>query len=631
MKHKLIFIILYYLISAKLIASNNLADTALVLSLNKEAFDLVYNQTDLAKQKAFQALRLAQSLHYKFGEAQAYSRIGIAYDVEGKYDSALSYYTKSLKVHQLSKNKKGQGAALCNIGLLYLNINNYQEALSNLHAAIKPLEEIKEYLFIGNCYNNIGLLYYELDNYERSLFNFKLALKYYDKLGDVYQKANVMSNMANLCSEFKLHDSARNLQIEAIKLYKQENDFYNLGKNYNNLAIQYLGTNQKTEAEKAFLESIAYGIKANNISGLADTYIHLATFYANNGNIEKSNYYTKLAFPLSLEIESPKLKSDIYFNYARICHKEGNYKLASDLLIRSSILKDSIFKSEISEKIALQEARFGLERKESENKQLKQRNQIQNLELENKRNEIKLRKASIYFVIGFAILLIIAILIYLKRRYTIQNLRAENAHQEEQHKQRVYISHELHDNAGAQLSFIVSNLAILEENEPENKRIKSISEMSKQAIVTLRDTVWALNNETINLTIFSDKVKQYISKMTEFEHSVSVDIHENIKFDPNIKPLQALNLFRIFQEAFGNAIKHAQASKIEVTISSLENNICQVKIIDNGKGFSLEDAEKKGHYGMQSMQNRAHELNATLNVQSNNNNGTSIEILMPIN
>ena len=628
LKHKLIFIIAYYLIITYTNASGHLGDTSKVLALNKESFDLVYNQTELAKKKAFQALQLAKSIPYPFGEAQAYSRIGIVFDVLGKYDSALYYYQRSLKVHVLAKNKKGQGAALCNIGLLYLNLNQYQEALSNLHAAIKPLEEVKAYLFLGNCYNNIGLLYNELDNFERALSNYKLALFYYEQLGEVYQKANVISNMAIVYSDFHQADKAIKMELEAIELFRQENDFYNLGKNYNNLAIQYKSLNRKSEAEKAFLESIGYAIKAENISGLADTYMHLATFYSNLGQPAKSAQYTKWAYPLSRQIESPKTKADIFYNYSRICYAEGKYRLASDLLLESSNLKDSIFKSETTEKIALQEARFGLERKENENKQLKQKNRIQNLELTNKLNEIKIRKASIYLLIGFSGLLILLTVVYLKRRYTLQKLRDKTAHQDEQHKQRIHISHELHDNAGAQLTYIVSNLAILEENEPNNVRIKSISDMSKQAILTLRDTVWALNNDTINISVFSDKVKQYCSKITEFESNFSVHIHEKIEEEYTLKPLQALNLFRIFQEAFGNACKHAEASHIDVTIEADKAHQFAIKISDNGKGFNPTEAKKKGHYGMDSMQIRANELDAQLHINSNENQGSSVGIYL---
>ena len=617
-----LFLILLSFLFARPVFAWHAGDSSKVLALNAEAFELAYNQTALAKQKGFLALHIAKAIGFTFGEAQANSRLGIVYDVEGKYDSALHYYTRSLAIHTKNGNKKGMGAALCNIGLLHLNKNRYIEALSTLHAAIKPLEEVNAYQFLGNCYNNIGMLYNELDNFKRAQDNFKLAISYYDRVDNVYQKANAISNLSMAYSDMGKTDSAILLMDQAIAIYISESDFYNLAKDYNNLGILYETIKKPEAAEQAYLKSAKYALSAEHWAGLADTYMNMATLYNLQNKDHKSNIYTRMAYKLSGQIESPKLKADIFYNYARICMREGEHKLAGSLLIRSKILKDSIFKSEISGKIANQEARFGLERKENENKQLKQKNRIQELEIMNKQNEIRSRQITVMGVSGLSILSLALTFIYLKRRYTIQKMKAENAHRNEQHKQRIDISHELHDNVGAQLSYIVSTLDILKEKLPEETRINALSDMSKQAIVTLRETVWALNNERITVTGFADKFKAYAMKMLENRDNVRLVFHEAIENDNTILPNTALHLFRICQEAFSNVMKHSGADQIDVRINADVNTAFCFRMEDNGCGFDAEQDQKPGHYGLANMRSRALETGAKLLFNARENGGS---------
>ncbi len=603
-----------------------LKDSSLVLELNKEVFDLVYNQTAQAKQKGFLSLEIAGSIGFLFGEAQANGRLGVVYDVEGKYDSSLFYYKRSLNLYKKGGFKKGEGATLCNMGLLQLNRNNYFEALQYLHAAIKPLEMVNESLFLGNCYNNIGLLHYELDNYPKANDNFRIAIAYYDKVSNVYQKAKAIGNLAMLYSDIGKKDSSIMLEYEAVRIFEQEEDYYNLAKSYNNIGILLDETGKGPEAEKAFLISVKYAIKSGNNAGLADTYINLATYYTEAGNKDKSNLYTKLAYKLAENIESPKLKADIYYYYARICVKEGNHKLASQLLISSKMVRDSIFKKEIAAKIAAQEARFGLERKENENRALKQKNRIQELEIINKQNKIRSRQILMGAIAVLSILLLAFTVYFLRRRYALQRLKDENTHRNEQHKQRVHISHELHDNVGAQLSYIVSNLDILQENNPDDIRVRSVSEMSRQAIITLRETVWALNNESISLTGFTDKFKQYIHKILEYNENISCIFEDEIRIDHILQPMQALNLFRISQEAFSNAVRHSEASEISVSISADKDFVALLKITDNGIGFDQKKAEKTGHYGLHTMRSRAEEMGGEFDIESQIGHGSTVTI-----
>lgn len=629
-KLKLLLIILSFVVGTTY--GQSMKDTTLVNQLNKSLLESVYNNTSRAKSYGKQSIEIARKIGYKKGEAIALSRMGIVYDVEGNFDSALYYYRSSYSINLKIGYKKGQGGALCNMGLAYLNRNDYANAIKFLRAAIKPLQDAGEHEYLGNCYNNIGLMYLELDNYARASDNFKLAEKEYLSSGNTRQLTHVLSNYAMVYSEKRDYDSAIILEQRAIKYFEKDSDYYNLAKSYNNLGIDYVQKKDYVNAEKMYLTSIKYAQLFNSKGGLADTYFNLATVYSLVDRIPESEMYIQKAMDLLPYIKSVKIKADLFFIYARIKRRIGDYKSASNYLMESKKLKDSIFKSEIAELITKSEIRFGLEQKEYENKQLQQKNRIQRLELLNRENEVQFRKNFNFVLIVLSLLIIFLLVMYFKRRFEVQKLLSEKTLRNEQQSQRVQISHELHDNVGAQLSYIVGNLEVLQNQHPDDKRIRSIGDMSKQAIVTLRETVWALNNESISILDFSDKFKQYTSKILDFNPDISCRFEEHFQDEKTIlQPIQALNLFRICQEAFSNAVHHSNAKNITIQFNNLGKILFNVKITDDGIGFDQEEAALKGHYGLQTMRTRASELGAEFNISSIKGEGTTVEFNLKSN
>src|SRR5690606_18361179 len=140
---------------------------------------------------------------------------------------------------------------------------------------------------------------------------------------------------------------------------------------------------------------------------------------------------------------------------------------------------------------------------------------------------------------------------------------------------------------------------------------------------TLRETVWALNNQSITSESFYDKFKDFAIKQSEFNIGVNLIFEEEITNNLTLKPNIALNLFRICQEAFNNSLKHSNATDIITELFSNENTFLLV-IKDNGNGFDLSQ-KKNGHFGLENMNSRAKEIGAECSVKSDES-GTSVLI-----
>ena len=86
-------------------------------------------------------------------------------------------------------------------------------------------------------------------------------------------------------------------------------------------------------------------------------------------------------------------------------------------------------------------------------------------------------------------------------------------------------------------------------------------------------------------------------------------------------------LYRIALEAIQNTIKHAQASEVDIVLTSQPDSVC-LEVRDNGKGFSVTTSYD-GHYGLISMRERAERCGALFNAESQPGHGTKIRVRVP--
>ncbi len=93
-----------------------------------------------------------------------------------------------------------------------------------------------------------------------------------------------------------------------------------------------------------------------------------------------------------------------------------------------------------------------------------------------------------------------------------------------------------------------------------------------------------------------------------------------------------LVLFRVTQEALRNVWRHAEATKVEITVEFEENRV-RISVTDNGKGFNLPqrmgDLAKDGRLGLAGMEERASLVGGTITVQSQPGTGSTVSVELP--
>lgn len=239
---------------------------------------------------------------------------------------------------------------------------------------------------------------------------------------------------------------------------------------------------------------------------------------------------------------------------------------------------------------------------------------------------------TLFFKIGiiiFSILLIaytIWYLLNLKNKKTLQKLLVE----QKILKERQRISSELHDNVGSRLTNIIVQLDYLEfvqKQKPEQllAKLDVVQQKSREAMVQLRESIWVLNEGTITLKIFSQKLLQYSMDIFTEESGTDFSLQNNGDMEINITAYQAVHLLRIFQEIFQNIQKHASAIQVKANIVVDVHKI-NFSVQDNGVGF-LQTSIPTGN-GFFNINNRIKELGGSVIINSKKGEGTFVQFVI---
>ena len=229
------------------------------------------------------------------------------------------------------------------------------------------------------------------------------------------------------------------------------------------------------------------------------------------------------------------------------------------------------------------------------------------------------------FIIA-VILLFISFVIMMALEYNKRNFKKQLEQlkvEKELQVERIRIGRDLHDNIGAYTSALISGLDHIKTPDPEQQNnINGLKEYGSNIMGFLRETIWMLNSETLTVTAFADRFKNYTLRISKNYPSVDFRFQDRISNEKTLPPSLMLNLFRILQEALQNACKHSGASVITIVTGSEQFLYFEVR--DNGCGF--DKTEKEDRYGLNNMKQRADESGFIFELLRNDEGGTAVRL-----
>ncbi len=181
----------------------------------------------------------------------------------------------------------------------------------------------------------------------------------------------------------------------------------------------------------------------------------------------------------------------------------------------------------------------------------------------------------------------------------------------------LYISREIHDNIGQVLSLVSLNLNTIEPSDKD--KLDFTSSLVTKAIDDLRGLSKSLNPDrvqTIGLTQSIMTELDQLERTGRFKTNLQIEVGLG-----QISSEKTIILYRMIQEVLNNIIRHSEAT--EVLINIRNNGIEDIiSISDNGSGFNTEG--NSSGLGLNNLKQRALMINATLEITSKINEGTSV-------
>lgn len=552
-------------------------------------------------------------------------------------DSIVSLFQKNLESADKVSYQLGMADAYSQLSLIYGYQGNYEESAKSSIEGIKIYEKLKKLDRVADYYAEMG--------YTMKYRDLKKALYYMQKgkavaeannfeneLKDIYNNYGVLKEINNEL------DSALFYYNKGLKIKLKLNDTIGVPYSWSNMAGVYGLQEDFQKSREYFNKSLQQRLVWADSLGIAENYTQL-------GEVFMAEKKWQNAIPLmhkSLTIsEVKKYQNLTQYNYkmlSDIFKKMNNADSALFYFEAYSAVKDSVHSLKVQQNIAALNIEYETEK--NQNEILQQRAQLAEKDL-----QVRRKNTFIFGSLGLALILgLLGYLFYNQQKLKNRQLQKEGelkialAKIETQNKlqeQRLRISRDLHDNIGAQLTFIISSIDNLkfgftDISKKLGDKLTTISNFTSQTIYELRDTIWAMNKENITFEDLQIRIANFIehaknaSEKTEFSFSIDPEVDKKHIFGS----VEGMNIYRIIQEAVNNALKYADAAEITVNISEDEDEY-HISIEDNGNGFDKNTVELGN--GLNNMKKRAGEINGRLIVKSNLGRGTTIKLISPIN
>lgn len=607
-------------------------------------------------ENSFLYLDLAEKLgEYEFMAKKA---MNLSYPLNSanRPEECIAVITRTLQYLDKIDNSFLRGGLYLKRGGGYFRTDQ-NKALEDYTLAIENFGS-KDSIYIADAYMFRGQVYTNLGDFIQASADYDTASRYFENLED-YQymlfakQGNIMMFSMNGFYEKAQFERAKLIeQIKELKLYP------NLSTEYYNQAVDDRKIGDFDKAFRELKNAEKYLDSARNYNGIFFAINGLlSTQYAEQGDLEKSEYYLNLLEEKRKEASTDLIMEAHYHasmttflkysgryeealsfakmrlkdarnlgNQEQIMHaledlhqiydSMGNSQESLNYFRKYHAKKDSLFDSQKTNLLVYYQSLY-----ESEKQGREIEAQNASIALLEKDNEGFKRWL---LFLGIAAILICGI-IYLalrQRDFSKRQLMQQQFSQDlllSQEKERKRISKELHDGLGQNLLLIKNSL--INSGDEKNK------DMVGGAIEEVRAISRALHPFQLQELGLTKAIENMI---VQIDQNSSLFISSEIEnIDDLFSKEDALNIYRIIQESFNNVLKHseAEASKLEIKKKAKHLNIT---IQDNGKGFNVADKYRDlKSMGLKTLQERTRFLKGALKINSNKGQGTQLQFTIP--
>lgn len=149
-----------------------------------------------------------------------------------------------------------------------------------------------------------------------------------------------------------------------------------------------------------------------------------------------------------------------------------------------------------------------------------------------------------------------------------------------------------------------------------------LGQIAQQALQEMRLLVYELRPLALKSEGLVGALEQ---RLETVERRAGIQARVLVEGEVDLAPGLEEELYGIAQEALNNALKHARASKIALSVRMVDKSVI-LEVADDGQGFDLAEVQVKGGLGLISMQERAEKIGGQLDIDSAPGEGTRVSV-----
>jgi two-component system NarL family sensor kinase len=620
-------------------------DTSKVWTMIRLGNIYLNNRKDSSEYYAKAFGELSQKLNYAVGKAYSLSMQAFVLSSQSKLDEAIAMDLKAIEIMKTTPRIRSLASVYNNTAMIYGSKNDESSSVEYYLKAEALYEQINDSADMALIYGNLGGAYISLREYDNA-YNYSLkGILLCRSLHTNYSLGVTMLNLGSALVNLQRFDTAILVLNQAQELLRNETGKYPNAMILNllELANGGLGKFDRVKTISDELLSLARGDGDNWAIGAA--YSGFVDYYINKKKFATAKYYALK----SLEIAKKRMiPMELRDAYNQVVNAEVGLGNLTGYLFYGG-LRDSIDDKVRSDRILKNtqdlEAKYSLNRKQTEIDDLNKQKKIQQLVLR-QRNTMNWVLASIIIVaglIGFLYsrnyrqrkkLLMANTLIQQQRITELEKekqLLAAQAVLQGQVEERTRLAKDLHDGLGSILSSAKYSFNHMKENliiTPENNAAfeksmsmldKSISELRRVAHNMMPEALTKFGLDTA-LMDFCNSVDQSGALQLTYQSF-------GLEGSP-IPEVATIGVYRIIQELVNNILKHAHATTALVQLIR-NSDVLSITVEDNGIGFDAAILQNSEGMGYLNLKNRVAFMKGSMDIHSGTGKGTSVNIEIP--
>lgn len=326
------------------------------------------------------SLDLARKIKFLSGEARSFELLALSQESQGKYAKALELYNQSAILYSKIGNKKSQAVSLNMAGIMCDYLGRFDEALKYLFQAAKIKEEINNQLGLSNTYNDIGIIYEQLKEGNKAIEYYQKSLELLEKNGgELNAIANIYNNIGVVLYDQNKYEEALQYFQKSLAI-REKISSPNIRSSLFNIANIYYAKKNFSDALNLYEKALAMAKEQKRNADISQYNLAIGFTQIALQNYENARKHIQEGLEIAQKFQFKLNEIEAYEALVKLDSTQKNYESAFFNARKIAKLEAEVYKKEKSEQIARYQTLYESERKENENRLLRQIQAIQQTE-----------------------------------------------------------------------------------------------------------------------------------------------------------------------------------------------------------------------------------------------------------